>query len=530
MLGRVHSFPAFASAGLQILLTIGFVCLAGAAYTWNRDSVFFAGNVYFADGDSYARMTRVHLVEQSPLLQLRHHGFENFPDGTRPHTTAPLDYLILLLHSPLVPLTENALSVAGAFISPILGMVTALFLVSWSLALKIPFRWAMLVAFAFSPITAHAFAMGRPDHQSLILALVAVALAAEVSIARKGGRVWAYVSALSWALALWVSLFEPLILLAIVLITRAIRWRWDPSSRKNARVDAHPVERFGPVIVFLIVLAAALCWEGWPTISYDPAFARWAKNIGELRGVTPLVLLGWGGGMVVGAPAFLILGYWRQRDPMFLLWLGILLLVGGLTFVHGRWAYFFVLVLAMSLPWALSAFRSSAFAGMLFIVSLWPVASAWENTLYPDDTTFRARVENLADAVALRDAAIHITFLPDRGVLAPWWFSPAVVWWSGQSAVGGSSHQSLPGISDSARFYLETDPHVAESILRKRKVGHVIAYEPDRVEGNSAQILGTVPSPDAMGRILYSSPKSAPHFLEPIYSNRFFRVFRVREE
>jgi len=530
MLGRSSSFPAFVSAVVQILLAIIFVCLAGAAYTWNRDSVFFAGNVYFADGDCYARMTRVQLVEQSPAVPLRHHEFENFPDGTRPHTTAPMDYLILLLHSLLVPLTPNAFSVAGAFISPVLGMATALFLVSWSLALRIPFRWAMLFAFALSPISAHAFEMGRPDHQSLILALAAVAMAAEVSMARNAGRVWAYVSALAWSLALWVSLFEPLILLGIVLLARFARQRFAPlPAGKDSATEAHSRERYGPLITFFVVIGIALLWEGLPSFAYDPAFGRWAENIGELRAATPMLLLGWGGGMVVGAPAFLALGYARRKDAAFLIWLVLILVVGGLTLVHARWGYFYVLVLAMSLPWALAAFRSAAFAGMVFIVSLWPVASAWEDILYPDDVAFRARVENLADAVALRDAAINMKFLSDRGVLAPWWFSPAVVWWSGMPAIGGSSHQSLPGILDSARFYLATDPVDAESILRRRKVGYVLAYEPDRVEGNSAQTLGVPVPKESMARVIYRSRNSAPDFLEPAYSNRFFRVFKVRE-
>jgi len=45
--------------------------------------------------DCYARMTRVEMVSAKPGLIVRHHTFENFPQGTTPHTTAPLDYLIL---------------------------------------------------------------------------------------------------------------------------------------------------------------------------------------------------------------------------------------------------------------------------------------------------------------------------------------------------------------------------------------------------------------------------------------------------
>ena len=62
----------------------------------NQD-VFFAGNIYFTDADCYARMTRVRMCSEHPGLIVRHHGFENSPTGTTPHTTAPLDYLILAL-------------------------------------------------------------------------------------------------------------------------------------------------------------------------------------------------------------------------------------------------------------------------------------------------------------------------------------------------------------------------------------------------------------------------------------------------
>ena len=68
-----------------------------AARCANYQDVFVAGNVYFTDADCYARMTRARMCEKKPGLIVRHHDFENFPEGTTPHTTAPLDYLILAL-------------------------------------------------------------------------------------------------------------------------------------------------------------------------------------------------------------------------------------------------------------------------------------------------------------------------------------------------------------------------------------------------------------------------------------------------
>ena len=55
----------------------------------NYQDVFVAGNVYFADADCYARMTRAQMVTEKPGLIIRHHSFENFPDGTTPTRLRP---------------------------------------------------------------------------------------------------------------------------------------------------------------------------------------------------------------------------------------------------------------------------------------------------------------------------------------------------------------------------------------------------------------------------------------------------------
>src|SRR2546430_10788786 len=82
----------------------------------NYQDVFVAGNVYFVDADCYARMTRVRMCATRPGLILRHHDFENFPRGTTPHTTAPLDYLILGLALPLKPFTAQHIDMAGVVV------------------------------------------------------------------------------------------------------------------------------------------------------------------------------------------------------------------------------------------------------------------------------------------------------------------------------------------------------------------------------------------------------------------------------
>src|SRR5213079_3530868 len=133
-------------------------------------------------------------------LIIRHHPFENFPQGTTPHTTAPLDYLIVALSLFLSPFTAHALDLAGAFVSPLLALLGGWFL-WWSV--KFRYRWVMLILYAISPILVHGTELGRPDHQSLLIVLVAIAICADWSSqkAANAAGAWWLTSAAAWALA-----------------------------------------------------------------------------------------------------------------------------------------------------------------------------------------------------------------------------------------------------------------------------------------------------------------------------------------
>src|SRR5256885_11047240 len=105
-----------------------FSALILATRSANYQDVFVDGNIYFTDADCYARMTRARMCAEHPALIVRHHDFENFPEGTTPHTTAPLDYLIVALSISLQPFTTHALDLAGALISPLLALAGGWFL------------------------------------------------------------------------------------------------------------------------------------------------------------------------------------------------------------------------------------------------------------------------------------------------------------------------------------------------------------------------------------------------------------------
>jgi len=513
MLNSPSIKTGFAKAIGRVVLMALIGLVAFEAFTWNREAVFYGGEVFFTDGDCYSRMSRVRMIEDDGLRSIRSHAWENFPEGTAPHTTMPLDALIAGMSAALAPFTARHLALAGAWVSPLLGIATVFFLMIWGLVVKLPHWWAMGFMTSVSPILAHGFELGRPDHQSLLVLLLAVALAAEVGIWNRRQEWWGYVAAAAWALALWVSLFEPLVMLAAVLAGRLIARRWQVN--------------FGALGLFVAVVLAALWIDGWRAAPFHEAFGRWALNIGELRHAGPGVIFSWCGWLGVAGIAILAWRAFRGAGAICGLFSGLLVLLGALCFWHSRWGYFLALVFAISLPWMMAAFRWRWLGVLVFLISLWPVAGEWERMLYPDDEAFRARVENVADAVALREASLSIQNLPEGGVLAPWWFCPAIVWWSGKPCTGGTSHQSLPGIVDSCRFYLNSDDAAAREILRMRNVSYVFAYEPDRVISNSAQILGQQPADNPLADRLYKN--SPPPWLERIFENRFFRVYRVAD-
>ena len=143
--------------GIVAVIEIFFLtALILATRCANYQDVFVAGNVYFVDADCYARMTRVRMCHARPGLIVRHHDFENFPQGTTPHTTAPFDYLILGLSLAIAAarpvVVPYHLDLAGAFISPLLALFGGWFLWWWSRRMRFRYAWLMLILYAVSPI------------------------------------------------------------------------------------------------------------------------------------------------------------------------------------------------------------------------------------------------------------------------------------------------------------------------------------------------------------------------------------------
>ncbi|MEX1119264.1 MAG: hypothetical protein WEB60_10780 [Terrimicrobiaceae bacterium] len=506
--------PVFKAVVFGALILLGFGCQFSR---WA--DVFIDGEVYYLDPDCYSRMTRVQQIFEGQGPFITFHDFENAPVGITPHTTAPMDGLILA-GSELLRWggVVNSRDVSGAWISPFLGLLFLLVIAAW--AWMQPFGAAGLLLAAISPILAHAFSVGRPDHQSLLVLLLAGALIAETKIWQGGKAGWGVVSAVVWALACWVSLFEPLIMLGVCLSLRLLVLGRKAFTRGGTWGCA----------VFLTMLGSFLLLEGWrfsfPEEHVQEFFGRWASQIGELQPAKLSTLAIWLGWLGVALPVPLLWGAWTKRDRGLLASAILMILLLALTFSATRWGYFAALAAVLFLPVGLAIFPKRWLAWMTLFISLWPVARAWDNQLFPEGEAKQARLESRTENILLRETAQAIRALPMHGpVLAPWWISPPLAYWSRRPFIAGSSHQSLPGTVVSAQFYLAATDDQAMALLAERHVSIVVSDDPARLIPNSVSLLATETPLLPMATRLQRRP--APDFLKRVFENQFFGVFEV---
>jgi hypothetical protein len=505
----------------------------------NYQDVFAAGNIYFVDADCYARMTRVQMCDAQPGLIVRHHAFENFPQGATPHTTAPLDYLILSLSLLLKPFTAHALDLAGAFVSPLLALLGGWFLWWWSRRMKFQYRWVMMSLYAISPILVHGTELGRPDHQSLSMLLVTIAICAEWSRGEATGAAtarWAVVSGTAWGLAIWNSAYESLVLFLLVIVLLLVlggkRAPHSGAARKKSR-------RAGWVCFVLIIAIALLIERRVPSLSVlhsNGIFRNWAHTIGELARISPVnpIWLRWCGYLLLVAPFLIWMNIRTRRDgahsvralPVYVLLFATYLL----TIWQARWAYFFVLIFAIALPDLLAPIKSRAAVWIAFVLSIFPILRDWDERLWPNETQLAARVERRNESAQLRELALSLQSYDVHPFLAAWWLSPSIAYWSGQPGVAGSSHESLNGIEDSARFFLSDDLQKAREILERHRVAWVFAYDSERVAQNSAAVLNQELPLHPLCRVLDRTPSQAPPFLIFSAQTAAFKLYRIAVE
>jgi len=508
----------------RILLIIELAILSAlvlATRCANYRDVFVDGNIYFSDADCYSRMTRVRICAEHPGRVVRHHDFENFPQGTTPHTTAPLDYLIFSLSILLKPFTAHAIDLAGALVSPFLALLAGWFLWWWSRRMKLRYRWIMLLLYAISPILVHGTELGRPDHQSLLIVLVMIGVCAEWSLRDELSTGWSVANGIAWSLALWVSFYEPLVLFILVLLVGLTKDRHLLVAR-NRRIGW---------IVFAAIIAIALLVErrlpAFAIFQSSPLFNNWARTIGELAQVSPLnrIWFAWAGYIIAIAP-ILIWYSFRKRIPPPSFIVVLLVATFLLTVWQARWSYFFVLVFVIALPDLMAPIKSRVAVWAAFVLSMLPVLELWDARIWPNEAALAAQIERQNESRQLLELAMTIRSERTHAFLAPWWLSPSISYWSHQPGVAGSSHEALDGIADSARFFVVTDFLGGREILRNRRVDWVLAYDWERVAQNSADLLGTSVPDHAIGRILDRTPGQAPPYLVLSGQNQTAKLFR----
>ncbi|MEP6685205.1 MAG: hypothetical protein ABJB22_00385, partial [Verrucomicrobiota bacterium] len=327
----------------------------------------------------------------------------------------------------------------------------------------------------------------------------------------------------AWGLALWVSFYEPLILIVIIVVCYGIAARNQFSARHR---------RIGWIALAFLIFLAFLVEQRIPAFSssVNPTlFRNWNRSIGELRPVRindpiwfhwtgyflPLttLLLGW------------LLFFKKNRPPSFMLILFVLTYAG--TVWQARWAYFFTVVLVMILPACLAAIERRWVGWTVAIIAIFPILQDWDNNLGPNESKIAHENQQRAEIPQLRELASQLRSKETQPFLAPWWLSPSISYWSGQPGVAGSSHESLSGIADSARFFLSTDLVAAHGILEKHHVVWVLAVDTEDVVENSADILGSTRPANPLARVLTRTPGQAPAFLLLAAQNDAGKIYRV---
>ena len=503
---------AFLKRWLILFLSLAVIV---AARLWNYEQIVVDGQIYFIDADCYSRMTRVAEIVAHPGTILRHHDFENWPTGTTPHTTAPLDYLI----ASLAWITGN-IDLAGAWISIGLAVLSGVVLWWWVRR----FRWitqiAILLLFAVSPILVHGTVFGRPDHQSLLIFLVIVAFVTEWELQKNPSQLQSILNGIAWGFALWTSLFEPAILLvaSVTLGIATQRKQWFNRHRAIAAISLSLASLF------------ALGIEHWHvgSLPTGPLFERWSKSIGELAhvGWVSGTYLGWFGLVVIALPFVFAWEIVKKKNGVAVYWGGLFLLTFVLCTTAARWGYFLGIAVLFSIPFLLETWRAPWIAA-LFFLGFWPIAAEWDLRLWPTSEERDRLAEQREDYRELRQICQSID---GGGVVAPWWLSPSIAYWSRGKCVAGSSHQSLPGNADVAQFFLSRLPAKSREIVQRRNVRWVIAYEPSRVLFTSSALLEIPAVNDAFAITLYDQPRRAPSWLQLERETQFFRLYRVADE
>ncbi len=231
--------------------------------------------------------------------------------------------------------------------------------------------------------------------------------------------------------------------------------------------------------------------------------------------------------MLLVSPLLLPLALRRRLLPW--TFAGLLALSFALTLWQARWGYFFAAVFLFTVPAQFTLVRPKWLAAAALMAAQLPLLLFWDGTFWPNDATAERRGSERIALAQWRAVATSLGGAEPGAILAPWWLAPATAYWSGQPVVAGSSHESLPGIVASARFFLSTTPEESAEILRGHRVKWVLADDGERAATNSAAILGRSVPTNALCLELARAPSQVPVFLRFIGKRGACSLFEVRD-
>ncbi len=428
------------------------------------------------EADCYSQLARVQRILEGKGLLQNHFAVENWPEGMAPSTTAPFDYVLLLLYFPLRLFVQHPLDWAGALVSPVLWLALAAF---WTVLRSRDFnvvgRSVLLAGSAALPAIIWATAFGRPRHQSLIFVLMALALTAEYErwqIDLKPRRGWNILAGVAWGVALWTSLYEPAVVLSCIITFNFLGRR---------RESVAFLVSLGVVLALMCALEGGHIYANLHNIvtlrpDLRESSLRWLGTIAEVRPIAwsalahplaalPVILQ-------VGILIYASLGLWRLADgnktDALLILLGFLLTL--LTLTQFRWSYY--AALADLLLMARYIQSDPARWNRLLLAGL-----AATGIFTADFVQLHGRAALPPNQPSLQLAQIAHAIDAPGGIMAPWWLSPGLLYFSGQPIVAGSSHCGISGIVASAQFFATTSWPQAERLLRSRQVRWIVAWD-----------------------------------------------------
>jgi hypothetical protein len=494
---RPASLALFFGVVLAAVLAGGWL-RTGYAPEWKPTQTPQGLRPWAAEADCYSQLARVQRILQGHGFVQNHFTVENWPEGLTPSTTAPFDYVILALWAPLALVTHYPLDWAGALVSPALALGLIAF---WSFfrsrSWKTGGRAVLIVGLCLVPALIWATAFGRPRHQSLIVALLAVALTAEYERWENDApRGWHIAAGILWGFVCWTSLYEPLFVVVLLVIFNLI-----------ARRRENPA--FG--ISFGVVMLLALLIEGVhvyvPPPEVRPVLGNWLQFIAEMQGMTlrnffawitfytgpPLSVWELGPLIIVVSLLWAAGCLWRGRNLADRFVVGLALLLMILAFNQQRWLPYACLaeVFVFARYFQMAPLHASRLVPMA--VLLFSLGTA-------DWTQTQGALSQAPNQPSPELAKLAHSIDEPGGILAPWWLSPGLLYFSGQPIVAGSSHCGITGIEASAQFYTSTSWDDAARILQQRQVRWVVAWDDPTYAfpllRSSQQILGLPQSTD----------------------------------